>query len=81
MSQQETIRDLNLQVQEIAKSMTKVAENIALLGVEGDADEQMKIIAEENDKVLNYIRKLYSIPPIGQPAPLVNPWQAGAAKP
>jgi len=63
MSQPESIEALNLIVQDIAKSMTAVATNVALLGVEGNADEQMRIITEENNKVLNRIRQLYNIPP------------------
>lgn len=67
MNQKESIHDLGLAVQDIADSMTKVATNIALLGVEGNADEQMKIITEENDKVLDRIRKLYNLPPASAP--------------
>lgn len=63
MSEKESIHELGLMVQDIADSMTKVATNIALLGVEGNADEQMKIITEENNKVLDRIRKLYNLPP------------------
>ncbi|MDA8456019.1 Ras family protein [Acidovorax sp. GBBC 3334] len=63
MSQPESIQELGKAVEDIAVSMTKVATNIALLGVEGNADEQMRIITEENNKVLDYIRKLYKLPP------------------
>lgn len=59
---QESINALGQTVQDIADSMAIVANNIAMLGVTGDADEQMKIITEENNKVLNYIRQLYNIP-------------------
>lgn len=62
--QQESIGELGQAVQDIADSMTKVATNIAMLGVTGNADEQMKIITEENNKVLNRIRQLYNIPPV-----------------
>ncbi|GKT26509.1 Ras family protein [Acidovorax sp. SUPP3334] len=50
-------------VEDIATSMTKVATNIAMLGVEGNADEQTRIITEENNKVLDRIRQLYQLPP------------------
>ncbi|HEY4093566.1 MAG TPA: Ras family protein [Luteibacter sp.] len=60
---QETIAQLGKVVEDIAESMTKVATNIALLGVEGNADEQMRIITEENNKVLDRIRVLYNLPP------------------
>ncbi len=63
MKQQESIAQLTEAAEQIAKSMTKVATNIALLGVEGDADKQMRIITEENNKVLDRIRKLYDLPP------------------
>nr|WP_250877156.1 Ras family protein [Luteibacter anthropi] len=63
MNEHESIAELGQAVEQIAQSMTKVATNIALLGVEGDADEQMRIITEENNKVLDRIRKLYNIPP------------------
>lgn len=63
MSQQETIAQLGKVVEDIAESMTKVAINIALLGVEGDADEQMRLITAENNKVLDRIRTLYHLPP------------------
>jgi division protein CdvB (Snf7/Vps24/ESCRT-III family) len=63
MSEQETIAQLGKVVEDIAESMTRVATNIALLGVEGDADEQMRVITEENNKVLDRIRKLYNLPP------------------
>lgn len=62
--QQESIGELGQAVQDIADSMTKVATNIAMLGVTGNADEQMKIITEENNKVLNRIRQIYNIPPV-----------------
>ncbi|HNB02225.1 MAG: Ras family protein [Proteobacteria bacterium] len=67
MSEKESIHELGLMVQDIADSMTKVATNIALLGIEGNADEQMKIITEENNKVLDRIRKLYNLPPAPVP--------------
>lgn len=63
MSQTDSIEALGQAVEDIAQSMTTVATNIAMLGVEGDADEQMRIIKEENDKVLDRIRKLYNLPP------------------
>ena len=63
MSQPESIQQLGLIVEDIAESMTKVAVNIALLGVSGDADEQMRIITLENNKVLDRIRALYNLPP------------------
>ncbi len=62
MSQPESIAEMGKAVEAIARSMTTVASNIALLGVEGDADEQMRIITEENNKVLDRIRQLYGIP-------------------
>lgn len=58
-----SITELNQIAQEMAQSMTIVAEQVALLGVEGDADEQMATIKRENDKVLNRIRQLYNLPP------------------
>ncbi|MBV6812416.1 Ras family protein [Xanthomonas campestris pv. passiflorae] len=64
MSQPESIEQLGQAVTEIADSMTKVATNVALLGVDGNADEQMRIITEENNKVLNRIRQLYNLPPM-----------------
>ncbi|MBV6447891.1 hypothetical protein [Nitrosomonas sp.] len=67
MSEKESIHELGLMVQDITDSMTKVATNIALLGIEGNADEQMKIITEENNKVLDRIRKLYNLPPAPVP--------------
>ncbi len=48
--------------QDIAQSMTIVAEQIALLGVEGNADEQMATIKLHNDKVLDRIRQIYGLP-------------------
>lgn len=63
MSEKETIAQLTQVAEDIAESMTKVATNIALLGIEGNADEQMKIITDENNKVLNRIRTLYNLPP------------------
>jgi division protein CdvB (Snf7/Vps24/ESCRT-III family) len=63
MSQKETIAQMTQVAEDIAESMTKVATNIALLGIEGNADEQMRIITEENNKVLNRIRTLYNLPP------------------
>ncbi|MBO9833706.1 Ras family protein [Xanthomonas phaseoli] len=64
MTQPESIGQLGQAVNEIADSMTKVATNVALLGVDGNADEQMRIITEENNKVLNRIRQLYNLPPM-----------------
>ncbi|KUF20979.1 hypothetical protein [Xanthomonas phaseoli] len=64
MSQPESIEQLGQAVTEIADSMTKVATNVALLGVDGNADEQMRIITKENNKVLNRIRQLYNLPPM-----------------
>ncbi len=63
MNGKESIAQLGEAVERIAESMTKVATNIALLGIEGDADEQMRIITEENNKVLDRIRMLYNLPP------------------
>ena len=63
MSEKETIAQLTQVAEDIAESMTTVATNIALLGIEGNADEQMKIITDENNKVLNRIRTLYNLPP------------------
>jgi len=63
MQQQESIQQLGEAVQDIADSMSSVARNIAMLGLEGDADEQMRIITEENNKVLDRIRRLYNLPP------------------
>lgn len=57
------IAELTQIAQEMARSMTIVAEQIALLGVEGDADEQMATIKRENDKVLDRIRQIYNLPP------------------
>ncbi|RTL24395.1 MAG: Ras family protein [Burkholderiales bacterium] len=57
-----SIRELNQMAQDIAQSMTVVAEQIALLGVQGDADEQMATIKRENDKVLDRIRQIYQLP-------------------
>jgi division protein CdvB (Snf7/Vps24/ESCRT-III family) len=62
VSQQKSIAELGQIVENIATSMTKVATHIAMLGVEGDADEQMRIITEENNKVLDRIRQLYNLP-------------------
>ncbi|GHH57404.1 MULTISPECIES: Ras family protein [Gammaproteobacteria] len=62
MSQPETIKQLAKITQDIADSMTKVAVNVAMLGVQGDADEQMRTITEENNKVLDRIRQLYNLP-------------------
>jgi division protein CdvB (Snf7/Vps24/ESCRT-III family) len=67
MQQRESIAQLGKAVEEIAASMTKVASNIALLGVEGNADEQMRIITEENNKVLDRIRQMYNIPAAPEP--------------
>ncbi|MBO9769965.1 MULTISPECIES: Ras family protein [Xanthomonas] len=64
MTQPESIEQLGQAVNEIADSMTKVATNVALLGVDGNADEQMRILTEENNKVLNRIRQLYNLPPM-----------------
>lgn len=62
----ESIQELGEAVQDIADSMSKVALNIALLGLEGNADEQMRIITEENNKVLDRIRLLYDLPPVSE---------------
>lgn len=62
-TQPETLQQLGEAVQDIARSMSTVARNIALLGIEGDADDQMRIITEENNKVLDRIRQLYRLPP------------------
>jgi len=69
MSQPQSLTHLGQVVESIADSMTKVATNIAMLGVEGNADEQMRIITEENNKVLDHIRQLYHLPPAPAPAP------------
>ncbi|HEX7340260.1 MAG TPA: Ras family protein [Rhodanobacteraceae bacterium] len=58
----QTIAQLGQTVEDIAASMTKVATNIAQLGVNGNADEQMRVITEENNKVLDRIRQLYRLP-------------------
>ncbi|KAF1007447.1 MAG: hypothetical protein GAK28_01789 [Luteibacter sp.] len=63
MTDNETIKQLRKDVEDIAESMTKVATNVALLGIDDNADEQMRIITEENNKVLDRIRKLYNLPP------------------
>ncbi len=63
MSQPESIEKMGKTVEAIAESMTTVASNIAMLGTQGNADEQMRIITEENNKVLDRIRELYGIPP------------------
>jgi len=76
MIQQKSIEKIGMTVQDIADSMTKVATNIALLGVEGDADAQMKIITDENNKVLDYIRELYHIPPLESQQAIVDPTPA-----
>jgi hypothetical protein len=60
-----SIEELKLIAQEIADSMTIVATQIAMLGVQGDADEQMGTIKKENDKVLSRIRALYHLPDPG----------------
>lgn len=62
MSKPESIDQMGKIVEQIADSMTTVATNIAMLGMEGDADEQMRVITEENNKVLNRIRQLYNLP-------------------
>jgi division protein CdvB (Snf7/Vps24/ESCRT-III family) len=62
MSKPESIEQLGKVVEQIADSMTTVATNIAMLGVQGDADVQMRIITQENNKVLNRIRQLYNLP-------------------
>lgn len=62
MSQPESIEQMGKVVEQIAESMTKVATNIAMLGIQGNADEQMRTITEENNKVLNRIRQLYNLP-------------------
>lgn len=63
MSTPPNIAELNQIAQEMAQSMTIVAEQVALLGVEGNADEQMATIKRENDKVLDRIRQIYNLPP------------------
>lgn len=73
MKQTESIAQLGLMAEQIAESMTKVAVNIALLGVEGNADEQMRIITEENNKVLDRIRQIYDLGPPPAPAPAPAP--------
>lgn len=62
MSQPESIEQMGKVVEQIAESMTKVATNIAMLGIQGNADEQMRTITEENNKMLNRIRQLYNLP-------------------
>ncbi|HEY8880578.1 MAG TPA: Ras family protein [Roseateles sp.] len=57
------IAELTDIAQQMAQSMVIVAEQVALLGVEGNADEQMATIKRENDKVLDRIRQIYSLPP------------------
>lgn len=63
---QASLKEIGQDVQTIADSMTRVALNIALLGVEGDADEQMKIITDENNKVLDIVRRLYKLPSVSE---------------
>lgn len=62
MNEPESIEQMGKVVEQIADSMTIVATNIAMLGIQGDADEQMRIITEENNKVLDRIRQLYNLP-------------------
>lgn len=62
MSKPESIEQMGLVVQQIADSMTAVAMNIAMLGVEGNADTLMNKITCENNIVLNRIRQLYNLP-------------------
>lgn len=62
MNQPESIAQMSKVVEEIAESMTTVATNVAMLGIQGNADDQMRIITEENDKVLSRIRQLYNLP-------------------
>lgn len=57
------IAELTDIAQQMAQSMVIVAEQIALLGVEGNADEQMATIKRENDRVLDRIRQIYNLPP------------------
>jgi hypothetical protein len=57
------IAELTDIAQQMAQSMVIVAEQVALLGVEGNADEQMATIQRENDKVLDRIRQIYNLPP------------------
>jgi hypothetical protein len=57
------IAELTQIAQEMAQAMVIVAEQVALLGVEGNADEQMATIKRENDKVLDRIRQIYNLPP------------------
>lgn len=63
MSKQKSIEELRQAAIDIAESMAIVATNIALLGTGGNADEQSRIITDENNKVLDLIRELYNIPP------------------
>lgn len=58
-----SITELTDIAQQMAQSMVIVAEQVALLGVEGNADEQMATIQRENDKVLDRIRQIYNLPP------------------
>jgi division protein CdvB (Snf7/Vps24/ESCRT-III family) len=67
VTDKETINQLNEEVSKIAESMTTVAKSIAMLGVEGDADALMQTITDENNKVLDRIRKLYNLPPAPGP--------------
>ncbi|MEO6278181.1 Ras family protein [Roseateles sp.] len=57
------IAELTDIAQQMAQSMVIVAEQVALLGVDGNADEQMATIKRENDKVLDRIRQIYNLPP------------------
>lgn len=66
MTTNPSIAALNRIAEDIASAMSVVATQIALLGVEGDADEQMRVITAENNKVLDHIRQLYHLPPAGE---------------
>ena len=61
MSTTPSITALNSIAENIAESMTIVANQIALLGVQGNADEQMRVITAENNKVLDRIREIYGL--------------------
>ena len=66
MSKQKPLEEISHEVDDIAKSMTMVAKNIAMLGMKTDGkdtdDVRMKTITEENNKVLNHVRNLYNLP-------------------
>lgn len=56
-----SIAEVNRMSLDMADSMCKLANAVALLGIEGDADEQMAIIKAEQDKVLNQIRQTFGL--------------------